>query len=565
MSNPNSTVAQESSQLAPLLRCTICTQTFRRAEHLKRHMSTRVDANNKLYTCSFCGSRYKRRDTLRRHWKTCTPRLASGDQLPQRAPSGKRKKACDNCATSKRACDEGTPCSQCLMRESECTYRRITVDESPNHTHSHTEDINNEERSEINQTETDLTASTLTVTKPETSQHLLRTDSATYFTSSTKHRFKYLAHFTQATGLHDAYNYQRSCWSDVSSAGMLDDPSLLFESMHENSFQPNPWGYFLDEIEAGFDIYGQLHRSHSPDSPTSVKASEIWDMFRPIGNGSARLIEMNTVIEFFSPDNLTRYLDLFWDRCYPHFPIIHRPTFDLMTCPTILLLNMVLIGSLTSPYARDREEARQFLDVAEDLLFSQPIFSDNNAGQTNEKGSSEHRRIYLLQAAYFMCIMQKWEGDRLAKLRIQRSRFTAFVAAARASGLSKVKQKPLIIDSNFGEQDWKEYIRREEMIRIFTYVFLLDSAFVIFHSSVPRMVLQEMTVQLACPEELFRASSAADFALASGSYPQITEPIPLLADCIRQLCSDDPSDIVISQLKSTSVLNLFIIATGKHL
>lgn len=95
-------------------------------------------------------------------------------------------------------------------------------------------------------------------------------------------------------------------------------------------------------------------------------------------------------------------------------------------------------------------------------------------------------------------------------------------------------------------------------------MFLLDSGFVIFHNSVPRMVLQEMNINLACPEEAFQATSPEDFLAAMERHPSGLRP-PLLTDCVRYLCSEDPDDTTtMDYLRHASELNLFTIATGER-
>jgi hypothetical protein len=44
--------------------------------------------------------------------------------------------------------------------------------------------------------------------------------------------------------------------------------------------------------------------------------------------------------------------------------------------------------------------------------------------------------------------------------------------------------------------------------RIFTWIFLLDTAFVIFNNLPPRMVIKEMRMHLATPESCFQALTA---------------------------------------------------------
>lgn len=94
------------------------------------------------------------------------------------------------------------------------------------------------------------------------------------------------------------------------------------------------------------------------------------------------------------------------------------------------------------------------------------------------------------------------------------------------------------------------------------YVFLLDSAFVIFHNSFPRMVLQEMQIDLTSPEPWFQASCPADFLYAVQSNSGLSEKHLSLVDSVRRLCNDSPNQST-NFLDGASKLNLFTIATGE--
>lgn len=214
-----------------------------------------------------------------------------------------------------------------------------------------------------------------------------------------------------------------------------DDFASLFESAIEETLESNPWSYFLSEIESGLDGREQLTDFHGTTNLTSyvndsvvIKIYKIWDLFRSIIDGVPnRSLSMIEVKKHFSCENLSRFLDLFWDRWYPHCPIIHRPTFEIGKCSPLLLLSMLLIGSITSSDSQEHLQASTFLDTVEELVFAHPIFGDT-PDIVDKQGIPDHEIISILQATYFICIMQKWEGNENAKLRIQRSRFTDFVA-----------------------------------------------------------------------------------------------------------------------------------------
>ncbi|OJJ87445.1 uncharacterized protein ASPGLDRAFT_1176992 [Aspergillus glaucus CBS 516.65] len=392
-----------STDLTLSLRCPVCSRAFGRQAHLERHALTH--STDYPFSCPFCDSKYKRSDALRRHWKTCNARLALGSQIPERTLSGKRKQACDRCADRKRACSQGQPCTGCLQYEAECTYQRV---KKPR--------ITRDSNSSIGPIRQD------------------RFD-ASKETSKAVHRFDFLRNFTHASGINQAYNYKRC---------LVSEPELP----PEQTCVSNPWGFLFDDIEAIL-ADDQLNTDLAfPDclfaeDPVHLKAREIWDTFRPfIERNPTPTVLMTDIVEFFSPENLVSSLDLFWDRWYPHCPIIHQPTFEISHCPVLLLSTMVLIGACTSPSLSYRNETTG----------------------TSIDEQSDGQKVSVLQATYFMCIMQKWDGNDAAKLRIQRNRFTAFVAATRAMGLARATHRNFSITSDFGTDQWHRYIENEGMI-----------------------------------------------------------------------------------------------------
>lgn len=332
-------------------------------------------------------------DALRRHWKTCNARLALGSQIPERTLSGKRKQACDRCADRKRACSQGQPCTGCLQYEAECTYQRVK--------------------------EPRITRECNRNTGP------IRQDrfNASKEMSKAVHRFDFLRNFTHASGIDQAYNYKRC---------LASEPELTPEQTNAS----NPWEFLFDDVEAVLaDDQPNTTDLAFPDclfaeDPVHLKAREIWDIFRPfIERNPTPAVLMTDIVEFFSQEYLVSSLDLFWDRWYPHCPIIHRPTFEISRCPALLLSTMVLIGTCTSPRLSYRKEVKDLLDMMEEIVFSNPIFLRQTTGTSIDE-QSDGQKISVLQATYFMCIMQKWNGNDAAKLRIQRNRFTVFVAVS---------------------------------------------------------------------------------------------------------------------------------------
>jgi hypothetical protein len=71
-----------------------------------------------------------------------------------------------------------------------------------------------------------------------------------------------------------------------------------------------------------------------------------------------------------------------------------------------------------------------------------------------------------------------------------------------------------------------------------------------------------MTIDLTCPEDVFQAVSPAEFTRVRKLHPACT--VPLLTDCVRNLCAETPDPDVIAHLGHAGALNLFTIATGEE-
>ena len=78
------------------------------------------------------------------------------------------------------------------------------------------------------------------------------------------------------------------------------------------------------------------------------------------------------------------------------------------------------------------------------------------------------------------------------------------------------------------------------------------------------MVLQEMAIDLTCPEDVFQGSTPEQFLIAVESHPRPRVP-PLLTDCVRKLCAEITDPAITTNLHQESALNLFTIATDKIL
>jgi hypothetical protein len=417
------------------------------------------------------------RDVLRKHWKSCKERLDSGTTIPEPSRRGKKRQACDHCAAVKRGCDFEVPCGPCSARDQICTYQRLSREEIPDT--AGPDDLITYDVADFTNIVPDHQSTEsldATIDYGALSSELWETvglfqETSNYNNSdspvSTK-KFDFLLNFAKADGLAASFNY--APWFQAKRLDSIDPPQQQTThgqaagfSFHEDSSDPTvdmfswpgiPW----TEPTIGADMAG-TYLSTPPRiigaapagitgssvsamvewlaDPLFVKTKEIWDEFRMmIGkrNGEDLGIAESTpstsakCLEFFCPSNIRNYLKLFWDRWYRHTPIIHKPTFEATETPCLLLATMVLLGAFMSQNEQDASGAREWLEIAEESIFKEKWLSGCLANSVGDRDMSNRAQVALLQAAFFICILQNWEGGDDAKTRIRRSRHAMLVA-----------------------------------------------------------------------------------------------------------------------------------------
>lgn len=218
-------------------------------------------------------------------------------------------------------------------------------------------------------------------------------------------------------------------------------------------------------------------------------------------------------------------------------------------------------GALLSPNEADNNKARKWLNSVEEIVFIDNDFCDDldiASGQI-----PPFPKIQAMQAAYIVCLYQNWEGTSQSKRRIRRHRFNTLVSTVRDVNISNARHD--MTSARFSSM-WHNYAAREQLIRVIIWVFLLDTAFVIFNNLPPRMVITEMTMDLASCEAVFQAH-------ASDHWWQLTQQRLRSPKIYRQcslyqaaeiLCADEIDEINLEALAQLGPLNLFAITSSLH-
>ncbi|KAJ5308385.1 hypothetical protein N7476_009041 [Penicillium atrosanguineum] len=532
---PDTQETQEEQLALPKYQCPICSRRYKRREHLSRHTSSHTA--ERPHRCSSCNGAFQRADVLKRHHRTCT----GGNSR-----SGARRRACDRCARQKKACSSQDPCQSCTRKGIACHYLLSSENiETPgrngpldpiqpargtNQNEGATSagmtlpfGITSEDLQAFatNSLEDILSPSGLGQTAPSwlelfgpPSDRILCEDLST---THGHHSLYFLDRFTSNTGLVASFECgTQDQREQVASA-------LELEALHTNipehlisSGLPLDMVPPLVENISDFSTDSCLPLNWLGD-PLSLKTHEILLLIEEVvtikPRNSAVTLDWsaalkNSCLQFFSPRNLRRLLGLYWAIWHPNVNFVHRPTFDPISAKPALLAAMALMGAFMSPDMPDNEDARMWLNCVEEIVFIDDDFNSDLSNRSSGSLAAHRRKIQILQAAFVVCLLQTWEGTDSSKGRIRRYRFATLVSTARDIGIATATHLDYA-DLARHEFEWKEYAAREELIRVFTWIFLLDTAFVIFNNLPPRLVIKEMKMHMASPEVCFQAPTAA--------------------------------------------------------
>jgi hypothetical protein len=158
-----------------------------------------------------------------------------------------------------------------------------------------------------------------------------------------------------------------------------------------------------------------------------------------------------------------------------------------------------------------------------------------------------------------VCLFQNWEGSEASKSRIRRFRYSTVIAVARDIGIHHARHLPYQ-SLQLSTFSWDGFVAREQLIRVLIWVFLLDTAFVIFNNVPPRMSIKEMKLHLACDEGCFQAPTAESCIQHLQSDP--VHERYLLSSVTAIMCRDPIGTETQSLLADAGPLNMFALTSG---
>ncbi|KAL7906992.1 hypothetical protein GGI35DRAFT_482358 [Trichoderma velutinum] len=322
-------------------------------------------------------------------------------------------------------------------------------------------------------------------------------------------RFEFLLNFTSCDGLDISFNFQTSLEKGIGNGAF--DNFLTIDDLLVIDYEAG--GRWIKDSEGRGRTNKTMEWLFDPLlSQTKAICEKLLNLpgidKLVTGNHGQSLDEQ--CLEFFNPLNLRRLLNTFWKRWHRNCPVIHPPSFDPSQAPAELVLVIALIGACVSKCPIDAQNARKWLEPVERLVFALPWLSREAQGSQADPALTRYTKLRILQTAILVCALQTWEGSDKAKERIRKLRYP-YVAQAAQELAYRQPDKHIGSDLAATLRHWDEFIFEEQILRTKSYIFLLDTAFTIFHMTPPRITVPDLDFPFAYPDICFHAHSAHEF------------------------------------------------------
>lgn len=166
--------------------------------------------------------------------------------------------------------------------------------------------------------------------------------------------------------------------------------------------------------------------------------------------GSLELLHQQEdwIQDFFTTDNMKSMLFLWAKRWAQHVPIIHLPTFSILTAPDALLFILCVIGKAYSRTGIDTDHLQWCIEAFNKL-----------SGMARVNGELD---MVNLEAVYILVVLCTWHGNKHQR-DMAKGLYREVCDMARKGGYCQVAPQKATDGSD--DADWKAWIEQETRIR----------------------------------------------------------------------------------------------------
>ncbi|KEF52267.1 uncharacterized protein A1O9_11507 [Exophiala aquamarina CBS 119918] len=503
-----------------------------------RHM--RKTGLPQSWLCEFCKKTYHRSDVLRRHYVSCPHR--NGRQIPDRLPRGRRKQACDLCARTRVSCDLDSPCENCLFSGSCCTYLRTErTARSPStlstgnygSLRSAPRQISNETGSTSHKIRISFLLNWSSPTSGLTDTFKRSSDDVAVHANTRSQSQDDTTFYCKAGGS-ESYGYSPSWLSlvipltsphtDYLPLFLTPDNSLInLELCADASALPFPSSELgMHDQLSSTAFLSLMDGSQYPDQLVGMDRNisiELADQLTALTLSlphdhpeHAPSIHLALGMRTLTQNNISIFLQLYFQHWNRHSPVVHPGTFGVFRTPLPLLLVMTLTGALFSLAPGAVTTARSMLELAEEFAFSDPDFQRIASGIFPEGLEQRRRALKALQAAFCAVQLQLREGTTWKRKCMRTVRFDQIISAVRTMALHNGDF--LLPDNSTQEtgiSSWYRFAENESRLRLLCGIFHLDVAISTIYGERPRLFYHELHVGMPCSPNVFMAETVGAY------------------------------------------------------
>ncbi|RPA90872.1 hypothetical protein L873DRAFT_371916 [Choiromyces venosus 120613-1] len=227
--------------------------------------------------------------------------------------------------------------------------------------------------------------------------------------------------------------------------------------------------------------------------------------------------------KWLTPEYVKHFVQVFFINFQGHFPVIHLPTFNMLTVADGLLLAMICIGAVYSDKGITANDIRAMIDRSFAAL-------DGIHHRLNDGSQvSTSWELEEVQARYFLHVLSAWHGTFHQRENTRR-RYETVIAKAReaglfhpftpshpgAAGFSMYHQVGDHQPSSPAGWDWASWVEQERRNRVMFGILLLDTAYAIFFNHPPRVNLHDIRLTLPSDDAAWDAPDSQECANALG-------------------------------------------------
>ncbi|KAL5363377.1 hypothetical protein BJX96DRAFT_186932 [Aspergillus floccosus] len=422
--------------------CPYCKRSFRRYEHLQRHM--RLHTNEKPYECH-CGASFSRRDLLKRHQST------SHDTISQDTPSTVIRDASNlGLRTDNSHMDDGTSVLEPTVFQG--TLAGTTSGDGQ---------LGAEQ---LHGNPLPSSQDLLVFQELEMLSNNLGLDNEWYLPSEPS----IVQIFAGDTGS----NALRTSSTTYSSNGHPSGPELMLSKLPTERESVAEFGILTLPI---LTVTHQ-HRERLCEVLMLCLSTE----------RSSNLPSCHS---------LSRFINGFFDGFYPHFPMVHIPTFKVSECEPEILLAMCALGA---EFRHENRKAMFLFHAAKELLQqkvrdTERMAVERTPGASEGSSASSHQQVPTSGhngLRYHQTM--SWQREET----IFRESFNLQSILARCIRECELEENELSLDANAGT--WHSWIQQETDRRVKLFSFAVLNLQSIAFGTPPVILADEINVRLPC-------------------------------------------------------------------